>query len=73
MALSVLRAPTCPQDSITSWPSRRSFLPPRGTRCAGKPVTSFMKFGDRIRISMEDAAGQSLFGTIDQVVEQYRG
>ena len=40
---------------------------------SGKPSTSFMKFGDRIRISMDDEAGQSIFGTIDQVVEQYRG
>ena len=37
----------------------------------GKPSTSFMKFGDRIRIEMNDAAGQSIFGTIDQVVEKY--
>jgi fumarylacetoacetate (FAA) hydrolase len=40
---------------------------------SGKPATSFMRFGDRIRISMNDATGHSLFGTIDQVVEQYRG
>jgi len=37
----------------------------------GKPSTSFMKFGDRIRIEMNDAAGRSIFGTIDQVVEKY--
>ncbi len=37
----------------------------------GKPGTSFMKFGDRIRIEMNDAAGVSIFGTIDQVVEKY--
>lgn len=37
----------------------------------GKPSTSFMKFGDRIRIEMNDAGGQSIFGTIDQVVEKY--
>ena len=37
----------------------------------GKPVTSFMKFGDRIRIEMNDASGRSIFGTIDQVVEKY--
>lgn len=40
---------------------------------SGKPSTSFMKFGDRIRISMVNEAGQSIFGAIDQVVEQYRG
>lgn len=37
----------------------------------GKPSTSFMKFGDRIRIEMNDASGRSIFGTIDQVVEKY--
>lgn len=39
----------------------------------GKPSTSFMQFGDRIRIEMNDAAGASIFGTIDQVVEKYEG
>ncbi len=39
----------------------------------GKPATPFMRFGDRIRISMSDASGQSIFGAIDQVVEKYRG
>ncbi len=34
----------------------------------GKPSTSFMKFGDRIRIEMRDAAGQSIFGAIEQEV-----
>lgn len=38
----------------------------------GKPGTSFMKFGDRIRIEMNDASGTSIFGTIDQVVEKYK-
>ena len=38
----------------------------------GKPSTSFMKFGDRIRIEMNDASGRSVFGTIDQVVEKYK-
>ena len=32
----------------------------------GKPVTEFMKFGDRVRIEMLDAAGRSVFGAIDQ-------
>jgi fumarylacetoacetate (FAA) hydrolase len=32
----------------------------------GKPVTGFMKFGDRARIEMKNAAGQSIFGAIDQ-------
>jgi len=39
----------------------------------GKPSTSFMQFGDRVRIEMNDANGASLFGTIDQVVEKYEG
>ncbi|MBT8104337.1 MAG: fumarylacetoacetate hydrolase family protein [Woeseiaceae bacterium] len=39
----------------------------------GKPSTSFMRFGDRIRIEMNDANGDSIFGTIDQVVEKYEG
>jgi fumarylacetoacetate (FAA) hydrolase len=30
--------------------------------------TEFMKFGDRIRIEMHDADGQSIFGAIDQTV-----
>jgi fumarylacetoacetate (FAA) hydrolase len=37
----------------------------------GKPTTSFMKFGDRVRIDMQDKDGQSIFGAIDQVVEKY--
>ena len=37
----------------------------------GKPSTSFMQFGDRIRIEMNDANGESIFGTIDQVIEKY--
>jgi len=36
----------------------------------GKPVTPFMKFGDRVRIEMLDAAGASLFGDIEQKVEK---
>ena len=37
----------------------------------GQPSTPFMRFGDRIRIEMNDANGDSIFGTIDQVVEPY--
>jgi fumarylacetoacetate (FAA) hydrolase len=37
----------------------------------GQPSTPFMRFGDRIRIEMLDATGQSIFGAIDQVVAQY--
>jgi fumarylacetoacetate (FAA) hydrolase len=34
----------------------------------GKPVTPFMKVGDRIEIEVRDAAGANVFGTIDQRV-----
>ena len=34
----------------------------------GAPATPFMKFGDRVRIEMQDANGQSIFGAIDQQV-----
>lgn len=37
----------------------------------GKPVTPFMKFGDRIRIEMFDRDGRSIFGAIDQKVVRY--
>ena len=37
----------------------------------GKPGTPFMKFGDRVRIEMNDTSGKSIFGTIDQTVEKY--
>jgi fumarylacetoacetate (FAA) hydrolase len=43
----------------------------RETIDEGKPVTPFMKFGDEIRIEMFDAAGQSIFGAIDQKVVKY--
>ena len=39
----------------------------------GKPSTSFMKWGDRVRIEMKDANGQSIFGAIDQKVVKYAG
>ena len=38
----------------------------------GKPTTPFMQFGDRIRIEMLNAQGQSLFGAIDQSVQRYQ-
>ncbi|MGI9229097.1 MAG: fumarylacetoacetate hydrolase family protein [Gammaproteobacteria bacterium] len=37
----------------------------------GKPVTPFMRFGDRIEIEMFDKAGHSIFGKIDQLVKKY--
>lgn len=38
----------------------------------GKPVTEFMKYGDRMRIEMLDAQGESIFGAIDQVAVPYK-
>jgi fumarylacetoacetate (FAA) hydrolase len=35
---------------------------------SAKPLTPFLKRGDRVRIEMFDAAGQSIFGAIDQPV-----
>ncbi|WKE64112.1 fumarylacetoacetate hydrolase family protein [Gallaecimonas kandeliae] len=37
----------------------------------GAPKTSFMKFGDRVRIEMLDDNGDSLFGAIDQQVVKH--
>jgi fumarylacetoacetate (FAA) hydrolase len=37
----------------------------------GKPVTPFLRFGDRVRIEMFDAQGKSVFGAIDQEVQKY--
>ncbi|EGN75720.1 2-keto-4-pentenoate hydratase/2-oxohepta-3-ene-1,7-dioic acid hydratase [Idiomarina sp. A28L] len=39
----------------------------------GKPATEFMKFGDTIRIEMNDHEGNSIFGAIDQKVVEYKG
>ena len=36
----------------------------------GAPTTPFLRFGDRVRIEMHDAAGASIFGAIDQTVRQ---
>ena len=41
------------------------------TILTGEAKTPFLKFGDRVRIEMFDAAGQSIFGAIDQAVERY--
>ena len=35
---------------------------------SGAATTPFMKYGDRVRIEMFDAHGQSTFGAIDQQV-----
>ncbi|MBB1486764.1 fumarylacetoacetate hydrolase family protein [Oceanospirillum sediminis] len=39
----------------------------------GQPSTPFMKFGDTVRIEMNDDEGNSIFGVIEQTVEQYEG
>jgi fumarylacetoacetate (FAA) hydrolase len=39
----------------------------------GAPQTSFLRFGDTVRIEMQDAAGASIFGAIDQEVAHYHG
>jgi fumarylacetoacetate (FAA) hydrolase len=36
----------------------------------GKPLTPFMQFGDVVRIEMTDAAGNSIFGAIEQRIER---
>ena len=36
----------------------------------GRPVTPFLRFGDRVRIEMFDAAGRTIFGAIDQAVRK---
>ena len=38
------------------------------TITAGKPVTPFLSFGDRVRIEMRDEKGASIFGAIEQRV-----
>jgi fumarylacetoacetate (FAA) hydrolase len=38
---------------------------------AGKPMTPFLKFGDKVRIEMRDAEGRSIFGAIEQDVVRY--
>ena len=38
----------------------------------GAPQTSFMKFGDHIKIEMRDSNDASIFGSIEQTVTQYK-
>lgn len=42
------------------------------TLLRGKPQTPFLKAGDRMRIEMLDASGQSIFGAIDQRVVPHK-
>ena len=37
----------------------------------GAPATPFLRYGDRVRIEMHDAAGASIFGAIDQTVAPF--
>jgi fumarylacetoacetate (FAA) hydrolase len=39
----------------------------------GKPTTPFMSFGDTVRIEMFNEDGDSIFGSIDQQVVEYKG
>ena len=39
----------------------------------GAPQTPFLRYGDTVRIEMQDAAGASIFGAIDQEVAHYHG
>jgi fumarylacetoacetate (FAA) hydrolase len=41
------------------------------TIVTGAPSTPFLAFGDTVRIEMRDAGGHSVFGAIEQSVEQY--
>ena len=59
------------QEHWTTSEGRKLFLAEKRSLeqiAAGKPSTPFLKFGDRVRIEMLDASGQSLFGAIDQKV-----
>jgi fumarylacetoacetate (FAA) hydrolase len=38
------------------------------TIARGAPTTPFLRFGDSIRIEMKTAAGQSIFGAIEQEI-----
>ncbi len=38
----------------------------------GAPKTPFLKFGDTVRVEMKDAAGHSVFGAIENVVQRYQ-
>jgi fumarylacetoacetate (FAA) hydrolase len=39
----------------------------------GKPATPFLKFGDALRIDVHDAAGVTIFGSIEQRIQHYAG
>lgn len=39
---------------------------------SGAPKTAYMRFGDRVHVEVTDAAGRSVFGAIDQAVQEVR-
>jgi fumarylacetoacetate (FAA) hydrolase len=41
------------------------------TLAGGKPLTPYLRFGDRVRIEMRDRDGTSIFGAIEQEVQRY--
>ncbi len=43
------------------------------TIAKGVAATPFLKFGDSVRIEMQDQAGHSIFGAIEQTVAKYEG
>jgi fumarylacetoacetate (FAA) hydrolase len=43
------------------------------TLVAGRAATPFLKFGDRVRLDVRGADGQSIFGAIDQRIVKYAG
>ena len=38
----------------------------------GEPKTPYLRFGDTVRIQMNDPRGHSIFGAIEQTVEEYK-
>ena len=42
------------------------------TLLEGKPRTPYLSFGDTVRIEMKDAGGRTIFGAIEQTVENYQ-
>ena len=45
----------------------------RETIDTGKPITPFLKYGDRVEIEMHHESGQSIFGKIEQTVIPFHG
>jgi fumarylacetoacetate (FAA) hydrolase len=61
------------KNGRTEWPKGYSCIAEKRameTLQEGKPSTEYLKFGDRVRIEMKSANGQTLFGAIDQKMAQ---